>query len=173
MTQYWAFIGAAGIVVATYIFASHWRILLDDRKPRPQWIILYACSLQLIWGFQLFAFGRQQIAAWSGFMFVPDRLLGVMFILAAVSAYTAIVKDKSILWMLPQQGMMMIAAIGSLTSIILGHYADGTPYPRLFIFADQLPSLLTALWHTAAITNRERGRIRAGIRYDLQCNLTW
>lgn len=155
---YFAILLAVFISASTYFgFRSHFPL---EIKPRPQWIILYACSLQAIWGMQLLCFGGQRIAAWSGFEWIPPHLLGAIFLSAAASAYYGLACKTSIGFMLPQQAVLTIAALGSITMVVLGHYADGPVYPRLFIFADQLPIILVSIWHTASICSRERDRLQ-------------
>ena len=58
--------------------------------------------------------------------------------------------------MLPQQGLLVITAVGALTAMIGGHYADGVPRSHLFIAADQLPAVLVAVLHTIAILAMHR-----------------
>lgn len=154
---YFGILLAAFIAVSTYLGVRSYPLEL---KPRPQWIILYACSLQSIWGLQLLFFGGQRIAAWSGFEWIPSHLLGALFLLASASSYYGMVRNTSIGFMLPQQAVLTICALGSITMVVLGHYADGPIYPRLFIFADQLPIILVGAWHTASICNRERARLQ-------------
>lgn len=145
------------IAIFTWVFVHHWRNR-NYSGDRPQWIILYACSLQAIWGFSFIFFPRSSIAAWAGFTWIPDPVLGFFFIVSSAMSYWALLHYKSIAWLLPQQTLMLTAAIGCASVIILGHYADGAEYPRIFILRDQLPEILTAVWHTAAIINRERLR---------------
>lgn len=163
---------AAVIAMITYLSIKHWAHFQEPRF-RPQWIILYACSLQAIWGFSLIFFGRSDIAAWAITVYIPDWLIMLSLLASAGMSYYALLTNKSIVWMLPQQAMMMTAALDCMVSVILGHYADGVARPRIFIFRDQLPEILTAIWHTCAIFHRERLRLY-NIYHDqrMQCKIS-
>lgn len=161
MTDYIAIWLAILIVISTYGIVKYVRPV--ELRPRPQWIILYACSLQAIWGTQLLFFGGERISAWTGFFWISPRTLGSLFLASSCLSYAGLSGRKGILWLMPQQGMMIVTAIGSITMIFLGHYADESPgdsHTRMFIFADQIPLILSTLWHTFAIYQRERDRIR-------------
>lgn len=165
-------VGVAILVsIVTYFSIQHWRRFKEE-KFRPQWIILYACTLQAIWGFSLFFFGITDIAAWAAFRGIPDWFLAMVLIGSSALSYIALIKNKSIGWLLPQQAMMMISAISCVTMVILGHYADGPEYPRIFILRDQLPEILTAIWHTCAIFHRERTRLLSAYETHARCKIS-
>lgn len=149
---------AASVALITYLSIKFWANL-QTRQNRPQWIILYACSLQAIWGFSLLFFERSDIAAWAITQHFPDWAVSAALLVSAALSYYALIANKSVVWMLPQQAMMMTAALDCMAAVILGHYADGAMRPRIFIFRDQLPEILTAVWHTCAIFHRERIRL--------------
>lgn len=159
---------AAIIALVTYVSVKHWN-RFHKHASQPQWIILYVCSLHSIWGFSLIFLGKSDIAAWAGFALLPTWGMIILMLGSSSMSYYALIKDKSIVWMLPQQALAMIAAIGCITMVILGHYADGDPHPRIFILRDQLPEILTAIWHTCAIFHRERQRLFRVYDARLQC----
>jgi hypothetical protein len=51
----------------------------------------------------------------------------------------------------PQQGLLMVAAIGAFVAVVMGNYADGVVRPTLFIATDQLPVMLLPFFHALAI----------------------
>lgn len=48
---------------------------------------------------------------------------------------------------MPQQIILICAAIGTIYFAAAGRYADGTPHDGFFILTDQLPSVATAIFH--------------------------
>jgi NADH:ubiquinone oxidoreductase subunit K len=61
--------------------------------------------------------------------------------------------------LLPQQAILMLSAAASLHASALSQYADGIPRPFLFIFADQLPTILAAVLHLVALLYESRESI--------------
>lgn len=159
---------AAIISGITYVSIKQWSHFHKERY-RPQWIILYACALQAIWGFSLLFFDKSDIAAWAAVKHLPNWFMCTALFISAGMSYYALTKSKSIVWLLPQQAMLMAAAMSCIAMVVMGHYADGLPYPRIFILRDQLPEILTAVFHTAAIFHRERIRLWAVYNAQLQC----
>jgi hypothetical protein len=60
-------------------------------------------------------------------------------------------KKGTILYLIPQQIIMMLSAYESSQAIILSQYADGVIRSRAFIFADQMATIMAAIVHTVAI----------------------
>jgi len=60
--------------------------------------------------------------------------------------------------MLPQQAAMCTSALGAISYAIQCQYADGVARPFWFIFADQLPCIMAAVWHTVALLDEYGGR---------------
>ena len=50
-----------------------------------------------------------------------------------------------------QQCLLLISAAGCVFFAFQGHYADATPHVPLFIFSDQLATILAALLHSVAL----------------------
>jgi len=88
-------------------------------------------------------------AQWVG-LSLPAMLLAS----AALAAY-GLTKAESpytrALCLIPQQGAVIATAGGAIAAVISGHYADGVMRPWAFILADQLPSILIAVFHTLAL----------------------
>ncbi|HUK27402.1 MAG TPA: hypothetical protein VLV31_03175 [Candidatus Acidoferrales bacterium] len=133
------------------------------------WIIAYAIALHLFWGaFILISAAPLQttpihtvaevVQAFSG----PNRFaVGAVFLIAAGLSYLGLSSKRSlpssILLMMPQQGLLVLTAIGGVLAAINGHYADGVPRSAMFILADQFPPVLIAAAHTFAIVAFGRG----------------
>ncbi|SRR6266571_428782 len=123
---------------------------------RPSWIIWYAVLLHTLWGILLLIneapLGATALHVYAG---VPRYLLAVLFFAAAALAAFALTRDRptwqSLASLLPQQGLLSVSAFGAVVAVIYAHYGDGVPRPRLFIFADQAPVILTMLLHTVAV----------------------
>jgi hypothetical protein len=60
----------------------------------------------------------------------------------------------------PQQVVLLLTAAMALDHALRGTYGDGVLRPPEFILADQLPVILTALIHTAALTLTYGPRLR-------------
>ena len=58
---------------------------------------------------------------------------------------------KSLYFIMPQQVLLYISAWSSLHAVLQGQYADGAARPPIFILADQLPTIVVAVWHSVAI----------------------
>jgi hypothetical protein len=119
--------------------------------PNPTWIIFYASAIHWAWGISLFVDGASRIAAWEVFISMPSILLGLMFISVACSAFYSILKRVSVLWMIPQQLVLMAMAFGQSKLIIAGHYADWVWRPPYFIYRDQVWGILLAVFHLLAM----------------------
>ena len=121
-------------------------------------MIAYAACLHLTWGIMLLV---DQVAANATPLHTLSRAthgsttLGFALLAVGLLALVAILSPGKyrIALTLPQQLALLIGAAGALSAIIHSHYADGVPRPLLFIAADQLPALLVAVFHTAALLN--------------------
>lgn len=56
-----------------------------------------------------------------------------------------------VFFLLPQQTLMLISAVGALDAMWLSQFADGVFRSRAFIMADQMYCPLSALGHTVAL----------------------
>ena len=121
-------------------------------------MLTYAAVLHALWGI-LLLWRPTEIGA------TPLALVHLLIGSATVEAWIYLAASASTGFMLsgivarqwgllaglPQQLLLMIGAGGSLWAVLLGQYADGVPRPWVFILADQLPAILTALFHTGAL----------------------
>lgn len=94
--------------------------------------------------------------AWL-FRVIPQHTtLGCFLIGTGVSAIAGSLVERrlslmSLLLIIPQQLTLLLSALGACFAISASAFADGVVRPRLFIAADQLPAILSALFHTCAI----------------------
>lgn len=52
---------------------------------------------------------------------------------------------------LPQQGVLWFSVIGATNAMYLGQFADGVQRAHWFLIVDQIPVVLIAIGHTAAL----------------------
>lgn len=134
-------------------------------------IIWYAIALQLITGVSLLLHGEAlNTAALSPFyQYASPTGVGLTHIGAASLAVYALRSDKkypqAVPWLLvPQQLLLLMSGVIALTLSVQGHYADGVVRPFFFIFTDQLPAMLLAVFYTATIILTLRNRWRSNLQ---------
>lgn len=134
-------------------------------KDRPISImVIYCCILHLEWAALLFidpaAAGATPVSALHRFV-GSIGFLQFTLILASALALTGLsVKSPwGVLYLIPQQCLLMISAVGALRAIYLGQFADGVLRPYAFIAADQLHIVLAALGHATAIIVHARTKV--------------
>ena len=123
---------------------------------RTPWIIWFAIALHAIWGVALLQFGPQHTTAVDALLTLnPTRFVGLGLIVVAGLATWSLLRHRSdlkgLFLALPQQFILLVSAAGAGNAILNGHYADGVPRPHVFILIDQIPIVLTAALHTAAL----------------------
>lgn len=137
-------------------------------------IIWYAVILHLLWAAILLGSGIPigATALTTMNIMLSPMMIGAVLLLVGLSAWYGMYcgrcpermvcnnagrcfrrKRRDIIWMLPQQLILMIAAGDSLHAIIAGRYGDGTVRPTLFILADQAPGVLVAILHSLALVS--------------------
>lgn len=124
---------------------------------RRKWVIWYAIALHFVWGVCLLfspdPLGVTAIHTFGGAL--PHRWLGALFIGVAVFAAVEMMAQRWGFWwlmlLIPQQAVLMLSAWGALHAISTSRFADGVPRPPLFILCDQLPAVLAAVFHSAAL----------------------
>ena len=66
--------------------------------------------------------------------------------------------------LLPQQVILWFSLVGAIDAMWLGQFADGVERPHWFLIVDQIPVVLVALGHTAALLLISRGEVVNGGR---------
>jgi hypothetical protein len=135
-------------------------------------MVLYAITLHLGWAWFLLRPGAADVlnvnAIHAIHQWPMTIIAGSAPALAAVIAGAALLALIGLLtdspWgallLIPQQTLLTFSAAGAIDSVFLGHFADGAPYPPDFIGADQLYSILAAIFHTMAIYAHTRRGLR-------------
>lgn len=137
-------------------------------NPFSRLIISYAITLHLIWAGLVLGWPDQIQATPLNFLLFYIRwpvltffLIGVAGWAAYGSVYGAEYQKpwRRILHLIPQQVVLIVSAYAALWAVFSGHYADGTIRHWAFILADQVPQILVAIFHTAAIVGIAKNRI--------------
>lgn len=83
----------------------------------------------------------------------PAWLLSYILLSAASMALFSLMTRSpwAVLFLLPQQVLLIMSASGAVDAIWLAQFADGEIRPRAFIAADQIYSIIAATGHTFAI----------------------
>lgn len=123
------------------------------------WVVWYATFLHLIWGLSLITTNLKLSTTTidSFFFFTQNpRIVGFSLCTIALLAFTGLFNHKWPKWIdclmvLPQQFILIMSANGAINAIINSQFADGVIRPQAFIFCDQLPSILVAIFHTISI----------------------
>ena len=122
---------------------------------RTRWIFWYAALLHLGWGIALLLSDKPiHSVGVSPYMdWLPFQVWGGVFVFISVFAIVEILYGLRygviLIWL--QMGILTISALTATVCIIKGQYADNAVYPRLFIFTDQLPSVIAWLLHVCAL----------------------
>ena len=119
-------------------------------------IIWYAVVLHVCWAV-LLLFSPDPLMATpvhSMHQIAPRYGLIGILLLASMGAIWGIRHPPSLigfLLVMPQQILLLIMMGGASLAVLTSQYADGVPRPPLFILADQLPALLTTVFHTISV----------------------
>ena len=140
------------------------------RLTRP-WIFYGAMAQHLAWAAFVMvdpaARGASPLAIFASW---PTWAMVVVLVLvtalAAGASLVPVAARLGRLWritlMLPQQTVLVASALHVCLLVWSQHYADGIIRPFFFMAADQLPVVLIAIVHTAALLDFGRGlRVRA------------
>ena len=86
----------------------------------------------------------------TGNPFLAATIFGAVALLAMLGLLAVRVTEQVIL-ILPQHIVLWISAVGVGWAMYFGQYADGVERDHWFIIVDQIPVVLLALGHTAAL----------------------
>lgn len=121
------------------------------------WMVIYAVTLHLAWaGILLRSAEPLKTTPMGHFPFESQHAAAIWYAFVAAMAISTHWASRSLTklaLLLPQQAALMLSAFTALECVLRGQYFDGVPRPTAFILADQLPSLLAMLLHTAAIVD--------------------
>lgn len=96
----------------------------------------------------------------------PDIAAGVLFTVAVLAIVGCSIEERvpRIVLLLPQQVILWFSLIGAANAMWMGQFADGTVRSSGFLVVDQIPVVLVALGHTAALLWIARGEHGDGQR---------
>lgn len=134
-------------------------------------MVLSAITLHLIWAFLLIRTDPavhpnvldinaiHSISQWPMTLLVGSpTALAVLLAGVAVLALAGLLTRTPwvVILLAPQQVLLTFSAAGAISSAWLGHFGDGALYPSSFILADQMYSIVIAVFHTCAIFAHSR-----------------
>lgn len=124
-----------------------------------KWIIWFAILTHLLWGILILIHGES--VTWITAIHYTLKLgfsvnwLGITYLLIGILSIIGLFRKHldfyGILFILPQQFLLMHSAFGAIQCMIISQFADGVIRPREFIMADQFPSIFLAVGHTCAL----------------------
>ena len=122
-----------------------------------KWIIWYAVFLHIAWGCALLQ-SESPLGVTAihhiGIM-LPGRWTSAvgLIMIGTLAGIGLLTNDRmlSLIVLLPQQFVLMLSALGAIVAIYHSTFADGVVRPRAFIFTDQMPAVLAAIFHTCAL----------------------
>jgi hypothetical protein len=125
----------------------------------------YASALHLSWAVLLLSPHDMRTAGLARFIELlgPAAAAALFLLIGAAAAYASARAPRGWLGLalvFPQQVVLLLTAAIALEHALRGTYGDGVQRPPEFILADQLPLILTALIHTAALTLTYGPRLR-------------
>lgn len=125
-------------------------------------VILIVSLLHLIWGLMVLLHrGPIHIAAtWAVVQLIPDAMWQVRALVYVIAALMPLVLWKwpnslaGLLSVIPQQCLLLLSGISTITAVMAGHYADGTVRAPEFIMMDQVLFLILAFFHAFNVIDR-------------------
>lgn len=133
---------------------------LDTSNLLNRYITWWGLCANGIWGavilFHPEAMKATPMSTLAQFFNQSQYALSVALLSSVAATFTALAFDnrvdvRSMILLIPQQFLMVMAAGGSVLAVYQGEYADGVQRSHWFILADQLPWILAALFYTFSI----------------------
>lgn len=130
-------------------------------------MVLFAIALHIVWVVVILidvsSIHATALAALARYI-EPPLLLAFVITVAVILALIGLFTRSSwiVMFLLPQQALLMMGAAGAIEAIWLSQFADGVIRPRAFIAADQMYAVLAAIGHTTAITALALRRLEDG-----------
>ncbi len=126
------------------------------RLRRGGWLVLtYAIILHATWGVLLVTSDHKLRATPLTYVLevFGQRAGGLAFLAAAAAALWGMFRPgwRGFYASVPQNAMLFLAASAGIVAVASGHYPDGVVRPQEFILADQIPMILIAPLHAAAL----------------------
>jgi hypothetical protein len=131
------------------------RLVLVGRYPIS---ICMACIMHMVWAVGLMlepgainATGLYTVLIVARDTITASAVFGSVAILAMVGLRTGWDRALGVLLILPQQIILWFSVVGAAHAMYLGQFADGVQRAHWFLIVDQLPVILIAVGHTAAL----------------------
>ena len=130
------------------------------RKYGSPWILWFATAVHLMWGVGMLVSNYPLVTTPTAdiLAFLPQMWAGALFLVVAAFALWELLSarknGKHILWLAPQQALLVLSAVGAVGSVLSGAYPDGVVRPSTFILVDQAPTILVAVFHAFALIDR-------------------
>jgi hypothetical protein len=120
--------------------------------------ICIACIMHLIWtvGLLIDADAIQATGLYTVLIVAQDAfgaalIFGGVAILACIGLHIGWNRTLGVFLILPQQVVLWFSVVGALHAMYLGQFADGVQRAHWFLIVDQIPVVLIAVGHTAAL----------------------
>lgn len=122
-------------------------------------IFYYATAFHLITGLILILNGERLYTSALTPFYTYLTVYPTVAILLLVSSLLALrgIKKNCLILFIPQLMVVMFMAIYAFSFALQGSYPDGTVRNFYFIFIDQLPSLLLAVFYTYSFIKKAKG----------------
>lgn len=132
--------------------------VLNDTRPPGRLVFRMVTIAYVIWGALLSVWGTDvQATPIMGLLKIfkgSDNLAVVLFLSVTASMASFFTRSAltKTMCLMPQQALITMVALSSLSAVLVGKYADGTVKPWQHILADQALVILVAVFHTIALT---------------------
>ena len=120
-------------------------------------IVWYAIIIHWIWGCMLLSspspLGITAISAVSKFGLVNPSQAALLYFIVSFLAMVGLMAPKwsGLVFLIPQQVVLIVSAWGAINAMVLGQFADGVIRPIPFLVADQAPAVVSAVLYLVAL----------------------
>jgi hypothetical protein len=121
-------------------------------------IVGYCSSLHLVWALTLWIDptpdGPRSVTAVSQLAEIGPTLPWLLVFVAGLALVPLLRQMRglsTVACMLPQQIVLLVAALSAWQAMRLATFADGVPRHHSFLIADQSPAMLAAAFHVGAL----------------------
>lgn len=128
-------------------------------KIKKLWVVWYCVLLHIAWGIILIVTKEKLSTTTIDTFFHLNNnpfLIGIGLVCVGLMAGYGLFNHKwpkfiDCFFVLPQQFILVLSALGAISAIVNSQFADGVIRSRAFIFCDQLPAILVAIFHTIVV----------------------
>lgn len=132
--------------------------------------VCLAIAMHLVWSIGIFldVTAVNSTATHTMLLAVGPLTAGIIFGAVALIALAGLIVDHAMVrfvMLLPQQMVLWFSLVGATHAMVIGTFADGTVRTPAFLIVDQIPVVLIALGHTAAMLLIAREQLAAHARH--------